>query len=158
MKTFKIFGIDPGLNKTGLGIITVHNGNYCYVDSGIIATNPLDELPTRLLHIFNEVNKFIALHKPYSIALEETYVNLNSKTSLHLAHARAAAMLAAARARLNITSYQAKTVKKTLTGTGAADKEQVAKMLNIRLAGCATIKDHNAIDALAVAFCHAHYL
>lgn len=158
MKIFKILGIDPGLNKTGWGIVTIHSGHYQYIDSGVITTNLSNELQTRLLHIFNNINKIILLYQPNETALEETYVNINSKSSLHLAHARAAAMLAAANAGLRVTSYQAKTIKKTLTGTGAADKEQVAKVLNMRLTGCTAVKDQNAIDALALAFCHANYL
>ena len=157
MKISRIIGIDPGLSKTGWGLIELRRGDCYYLDSGFIATNAADELSVRLLHIFNEINKLIVLHHPEMAALEETYVNVNSKTSLHLAHARAASIIALASAGLFVKPYPAKTIKKTLTGTGNADKEQVAKMLMMRLINCAAVKDHNAIDALALAFCHANF-
>jgi len=154
----KIFGIDPGLNKTGWGLIALLNGQQKYLACGTIKTFSEEDLSIRLLKIFNSLKELIVLYQPNLVAIEETYVNSNSKSSLHLAHARAAAMLAAAECGLISVPYQAKTIKKAVTGSGNADKEQVIKMLKLRLTGLELIKDKDAIDALALAFCHSNYI
>ncbi|AEI88539.1 MAG: crossover junction endodeoxyribonuclease RuvC [Candidatus Midichloria mitochondrii] len=158
MTITKILGIDPGLSKTGWGLILLNRGQQLYLDCGSIHTSTGEQLPNRLLEIFNSIKELVLIHQPDFVALEETYVNTNSKSSLHLAHARAAAMLAIAQCNLTIIPYQAKTVKKVVTGNGGADKEQVAKMLKLRLNGLDKTNDKDAIDALALAFCHSNYI
>jgi crossover junction endodeoxyribonuclease RuvC len=158
MKSNKILGIDPGLNRTGWGIVESVNGNLVYLCCGTIKTSSKDDFSLRLLFIFKQICNIISQEKPNFAALEETYVNNNSKTSLHLAHARAAAMIAVAENNLALEPYQAKTIKKAITGSGNADKQQVEKMLKLRLKGLEAITDTDAIDALALAFCHANYL
>lgn len=151
-------GIDPGLNKTGWGVVLSQNGQQQYLASGTLTTVTTDMLQVRMHKIFTGLKALIDLYKPDEIALEETYVNSNAKSSLHLAHARAAAILAAAEYDVNVQPYQAKTVKKVVTGSGNADKEQVAKMLRLRISGIDSVKSKDAIDAIALAFCHAQYL
>ena len=151
-----ILGIDPGLNNTGWGIISSIRDTHCYQACGSIQTTVNDHLSIRLLKIFNQITEVINHYHPSDVAIEETYVNSNSKTSLHLAHARSAAIVATANMNLIPISYQSKTAKKVLTGSGSADKSIVAKMLRLRLQQFQDIKDKDAIDALSIAFCHAH--
>jgi crossover junction endodeoxyribonuclease RuvC len=153
-----ILGIDPGLHKTGWGIIKLAGGECSYTACGSIHTDPKIDLPLRLLTIFHGIHRVLTDYKPLHSALEETYVNLNAKSSLYLAHARAVAMVAAAEKGVAPATYQAKTAKKTLTGDGNASKEMVAKMLLLRLNDFTGHHDKDAIDALSIAFCHAHYL
>ena len=151
-----ILGIDPGLNRTGWGIIHSAGDSYYYKACGSIVTSSDTDLSMRLLKIFNGIIEVIRLHSPIAVAIEETYVNSNSKTSLHLAHARAAAIIAVANMGMIPTPYQSKTAKKVLTGSGNADKDIVAKMLKLRLIQFEGVNDKDAVDALSIAFCHAH--
>jgi crossover junction endodeoxyribonuclease RuvC len=153
-----ILGIDPGLHKTGWGIVQKEKGECYYQNSGSIATLASVDLSSRLLQIFKSITEIIQQYKPIHVAIEETYVNANSKSSLHLAHARAVAIVAAANIGLSVVPYQAKTVKKSLTGSGNAEKDIVAKMLRLRLLNFSNTNDKDAIDALAIAFCHCNYL
>ena len=119
-------GIDPGLRKTGWGIVKNQGSSISYVLSGVIQTRSKGDMSQKLLHIFQELEGTIKQHNLQSVAIENTYVNVNYDSSLKLAQARAAAILACARCGYGITEYQAKMVKKRLTGSGNADKEQVS--------------------------------
>src|SRR6201999_2763758 len=118
---------------------------------------PRETLPfaERLLFLFEAISEVIAQHAPHEAAVEETFVTANGSSTLKLGHARAAAMIAPARAGLPVAEYAAKVVKKAVVGTGAADKTQVAFMI-ARLLPTAGSPTEDAADALAVAICHAH--
>ena len=150
----RVLGIDPGLTKTGFGIIDINNENTNFVDCGIIKPRAKDKLEKRLLTIFEDISKIISEHKPTIICIEEVFYGKNFKSALLLGQARGAAMVSAASENINIFEYSAKKIKQSVTGNGNAKKEQVKFMVNSIL----NIKNHNipldASDALAVALCH----
>ena len=151
----RILGLDPGLRRTGWGVVRVEGSRLAHVAHGVIA--PPDQLPLadRLLALFEAVEAVIAEHAPHEAAVEETFITANGASSLKLGHARAAAMIAPARAGILVAEYAAKVVKKALVGTGGADKAQVAFMV-CRLLPTAGAPSADAADALAVAIAHAH--
>jgi crossover junction endodeoxyribonuclease RuvC len=151
----RILGLDPGLRHTGWGMVQADGSRLSHIAHGVIA--PRDTLPfsERLLFLFEGVAEVIAIHAPHEAAIEETFVTANGSSTLKLGHARAAAMLAPARAGLPVAEYAARLVKKAVVGTGAADKVQVAFMV-ARLLPAAGSPTADAADALAVAIAHAH--
>jgi len=151
----KYFGIDPGLNNTGWGIVLYHGKNsFEYVDSGIIKTKNKLFQAERLKIIFDSILDKIELHKPNYAAIENTYVNVNNASSLKLAQAKAAALIALAKGGININEYPAKTIKKVITGSGNADKKQIKKMMLIWLPN-KYIDSADEVDAVATAICDA---
>jgi crossover junction endodeoxyribonuclease RuvC len=151
----RIMGIDPGLQRTGWGIVDSRGSRLTHVGHGVIATDAKAGTAQRLAAIFDGLTEAIALWRPAAAAIEETFVNANAASSLKLGLARGAAMLAPARAALEVTEYPANLVKKSLTGAGHADKGQMQAMIKILLSGVTAPAD--AADALAVAICHAHH-
>jgi crossover junction endodeoxyribonuclease RuvC len=155
MNAIRILGLDPGLRSTGWGVISVQGSRLVHVAHGVI--QPDDGLPLaeRLLILYDAVMALIEEHRPDEAAIEETYVNNNPSSTLKLGHARAAVMIAPAKAGLIVAEYAATVVKKAVVGTGGADKAQVAFMIK-RLLPTAGDAKADAADALAVAICHAH--
>jgi len=151
----RILGLDPGLRRTGWGVVAVDGARLSHIAHGVIA--PPDQLPLaqRLLILFDAVCTVIAEHAPDEAAVEETFMTANGQSTLRLGHARAAVMIAPARAGLPVAEYAAKVVKKAIVGTGGADKDQVAFMI-ARLLPTAGAPTADAADALAVAIAHAH--
>ena len=151
----RILGLDPGLRRTGWGVVAVEGSRLSHIAHGVIA--PKDTLPfaERLLCLFQEVCRVIEQHAPHEAAIEETFATANGASTLKLGHARAAAMIAPAQAGLSVAEYAAKVVKKAVVGTGNADKDQVAFMVARLLPG-AGAPSADAADALAVAIAHAH--
>lgn len=152
----RILGLDPGLRRTGWGMILVDGARLSHLAHGVIAPAETLALSERLLHVFEGVAAVIAQHTPDEAAIEETFVTANGQSTLKLGHARAAAMLAPARAGLSVAEYAARLVKKSVVGTGAADKDQVGFMIRRILPGCGEASA-DAADALAVAIAHAHH-
>jgi len=151
----RILGLDPGLRRTGWGVVIIEGARLTHVAHGVVA--PIDSAPLseRLLAIHRGIVAVIAQWSPDESAIEETFMTANGSSTLKLGHARAAAMLAPAAAGLVVAEYAAKVVKKALVGTGGADKTQVAFMV-ARLLPTAGAPTADAADALAVAICHAH--
>jgi len=151
----RILGLDPGLRRTGWGVVAIDGARLIHIAHGVIA--PLDTLPlaSRLLILFEAVAEVIALHAPQEAAVEETFMTANGASTLKLGHARAAVMIAPAQAGLPVAEYAAKVVKKAVVGTGGADKDQVAFMI-ARILPTAGSPTADAADALAVAIAHAH--
>ena len=151
----RILGLDPGLRCTGWGVVSVEGSRLTHIAHGVI--RPDDKLPLsdRLLALFEAVRAVLDEHRPHEAAIEETFVNNNPSSTLKLGHARAAAMIAPAKAGLLVAEYAATVVKKAVVGTGGADKTQVAFMVR-RLLPTAGDPSADAADALAVAICHAH--
>lgn len=151
----RILGLDPGLRRTGWGVIACEGARISHVAHGVIA--PKDSLPfsERLLWLFREIEVVIAAHAPHEAAVEETFMNNNAQSALKLGHARAMAMIVPARAGLPVAEYAATVVKKAVVGTGGADKTQVGWMI-ARLLPTAGKTTSDAADALAVAIAHAH--
>ena len=151
----RILGLDPGLRRTGWGVVAIEGSRLSHIAHGVIA--PDDRLPLayRLCALFDAVVDLIALYAPHEAAVEETFMTANGASTLKLGHARAAVMIAPARAGLPVAEYAAKVVKKAVVGTGSADKHQVAFMI-ARLLPAAGGPTADAADALAVAIAHAH--
>jgi|SRR5579872_385450 len=151
----RILGLDPGLRRTGWGVIVVEGARLSHIAHGVIAPKETLALSERLLAVFLGVAAVVAAHRPDEAAVEETFATANGSSTLKLGHARAAAMIAPAQAGLSVAEYAAKVVKKAVVGTGGADKTQVAFMV-ARLLPSAGPASADAADALAVAIAHAH--
>jgi len=154
--TIHILGIDPGLQKTGWGIITVNGSALRYVASGLIKTDPKQKLCKRLAVLHFGIVAVVDQHKPQLCAIEETFVNKNPHSTLKLGQARGALMAAAAIKGLMVGEYSANKVKKSVVGSGHAAKQQMGLMVKTLLPSCGTLSEDEA-DALAVAITHAHY-
>jgi crossover junction endodeoxyribonuclease RuvC len=151
----RILGIDPGLVRTGWGVISLDGVRLTHIAHGVIAPRETLPLAARLLVLFEGMEAVVQEYRPDEAAVEETFVNMNPTSTLKLGHARAAAMIAPARAGIPVAEYAARYVKKTIVGTGAADKGQVGFMIR-RLLPTAGVTAADAADALAVAVSHAH--
>ena len=151
----RILGIDPGLLHTGWAIIDVAGTSRKYIASGVILPPVKINLSERLIFIFNEVSKICEEFKPNECGIEVIFVNKNGKTTLLLAQARAAAIVAIANKNIPVFEYEPNKVKKALACTGHADKEQIYKMLSILLP-VAHPKTSDESDAIAIALTHAN--
>jgi crossover junction endodeoxyribonuclease RuvC len=149
----KIIGIDPGLTKTGVGIIEVKNNLITFIASETIYSSPSDPMATRLEHFHQEIVKLVKLYQPDEAAIEETFVNMNPTSSLKLGQARGALILSLALCGLKVSEYSATAVKKAIVGIGRAEKTQVQMMIKVLLPK-AGFKTEDEADALAVAVCH----
>lgn len=149
-------GIDPGSRVTGFGLIREVSGTLSLVEAGIVRTDTSASLDERLGHIFFRLCEIIALHCPEESAIENIFQARNAASALKLGQARGAAVVACARSRIPVFSYEPTMVKKSVVGVGRADKAQVAFMV-ARLLGVS--KPDWALDcsdALAVAICHVN--
>lgn len=152
----RILGIDPGLVKTGWGIIESEGHNLRFIACGTIKPNKNNLLPNRLKVIDEEMEKVIKQFNPDTAAIEETFVNKNPASALKLGLARGVAMVVPARIGLEVGEYPANLVKKSVVGAGKAGKDQIGMMIRTLLPTSGDIKEDEA-DALAVAICHAHH-
>jgi crossover junction endodeoxyribonuclease RuvC len=151
----RIIGLDPGLRRTGWGVVAVEGSRLTHVAHGVIAPKDSLAFSERLLTLFEGLAEVIAVHAPHEAAVEETFMNNNAASALKLGHARACCLIAPARAGLIVAEYAATVVKKAVVGTGGADKAQVGFMIR-RLLPTAGDTTADAADALAVAIAHAH--
>ena len=155
IRPVRILGLDPGLRRTGWGVVAVDGARLAHVAHGVIKPDEKAEFAVRLLTLFEAICAIIETHAPDEAAVEETFVNSNASSTLKLGHARAACLIAPARAGLPVAEYAATVVKKAVVGTGAADRAQVGFMIR-RLLPTAGDTTSDAADALAVAIAHAH--
>lgn len=146
-----ILGIDPALTKSGWAVIKVVGNKYNYLSSGVIVTNNKSTLPHRLSHIADIIAAVIAEWKPQKIAMEETFANKNPASSLKLANARGAIMSEIGRHDCEFFEYSPNKIKKTITGSGHADKDQIMHMIKIIFPNN-QITSPDAADALATAY------
>jgi len=151
----RILGIDPGLRRTGWGVVVCVGSRLSYVAHGVVAPDEKAPFSERLLALFEGVTAVVERWAPQEAAIEETFVNVNAASTLKLGHARAAALIAPARAGLPVAEYAPTEIKKALVGTGGADKTQVGFMVRRLLPACGD-PGSDAADALAVAIAHAH--
>lgn len=152
----RLLGLDPGLTRTGWGVIDVDANRLVYVADGVIESSTERPLAQRLVLLHAGILAVIAEHKPEEAAVEETFVNANGQSTLKLGHARGVTLLAPAQAGIPVAEYAARLVKKSIVGTGRAEKAQIAHMVRCLLPG-ARIVGADSADALAVAICHAHH-
>jgi len=152
----RILGLDPGLQRTGWGVIDVDGHRTSYVAHGIVASQKNDPLAARLNQIYTGLCDVLETHEPNEAAVEETFVNKNAASTLKLGEARGVVLLAPAHKGLAVGEYSANRIKKSVVGNGHADKNQVITMVKHILPKCGELTS-DAADALAVAICHAHY-
>ena len=151
----RILGLDPGLKHTGWGVVDNISNRLSYVASGVITSDDKLDLAQRIAVLHNGIIGVIKVHSPDEAAIEETFVNKNPLTTLRLGQARGAVLLAPALMELPVYEYSPNLIKKTVVGTGHAEKQQIQAMIKILLPK-ASEKNADANDALAVAICHAY--
>ncbi len=152
----RLLGLDPGLRSTGWGVIDVDGSRLRHVADGAVRTADDRSLAVRLLQLHEGLRAIIAEYRPDAAAVEEIFVNRNAASTLKLGQARGVVLLAPALAGLSVSEYATNLIKKSVVGSGHADKEQVAWMVRRLLPGCEP-PNGDAADALAVAICHAHH-
>lgn len=152
----RILGIDPGLRRTGFGVIDVQGSRLHYVASGTIIVPSDLPLAERLKVILDNIREVAQSTQPTVSALEKVFVNTNPASTLLLGQARGAAMCALADSQLDVHEYTALQIKKSVVGNGHAAKEQVQKMVQHLLA-LSGLPAADSADALACAICHAHF-
>jgi len=152
----RILGIDPGLRRTGWGLIETDGNRLTPVACGSLATSERASLSERLLAIHDGLIAVIERYAPQEAAVEQTFVNTNAAATLKLGQARGIAMLVPARAGLTVAEYAPNLVKKTVVGAGHGDKAQIRMMIGVLLPKISPETD-DAADALAIAICHAHH-
>jgi crossover junction endodeoxyribonuclease RuvC len=154
----KIFGIDPGSDRTGYGCVETDGSRHRVITSGAIRTSPAASFPEKLLRIHNGLAALIGACRPDCVAIENLFHAANARSALKLGHARGVAMLAAVEAGLPIVEYTPAEVKRAVVGYGRAEKHQVQQMVKLILGLAALPMPHDAADALAIAICHGHSL
>lgn len=150
----RILGLDPGLRRTGWGVIAADGSRLRWIAHGVVAPPETAPLSERLLWLLERLSAVCADHGCEEAAVEEVFVNVNPSSTLKLGHARAAVMLAPARCGLPVAEYSPNLIKKAVVGAGHADKSQIAFMVKRLLPAAGEVKA-DAADALAVAITHA---
>ncbi len=152
-----VLGIDPGLTTTGYGVIEVVSGRERAVAAGVIRTNPDLPMASRLAELHLDLSGLIAEHRPDAAAIERIFQNRNRNTAMAAARASGVALLAAATAGIPVDEYTPSAVKMALAGVGDAPKDQVERVVCLRLGLEAIPGPADAADALAVALCHLQH-
>lgn len=155
----RILGVDPGLQKTGWGIITAQGSGLSFVDCGIIKSTASLSMPERIKQLHDGLQEVIAKYTPSEGAVEETFVNVSGSSTLKLGQARGGILLTLSLCGLSVYEYSATMVKKSVVGAGHADKAQIGMMVETLLPasrGKLSSLSADAADALAVAITHAH--
>jgi len=152
----RILGIDPGSHTTGYGIVEKAGGRLVHICDGQITADASLPLSERLYAISTGLNAVIEAHAPVAVSIESIFCSKNVKSAVMLGHARGVCMLGAAASGLPVFEYAPMSIKKAVTGFGAATKEQVAKMV-IALLSCQASSGADASDALAIAICHINH-
>ena len=155
-RPIRILGIDPGLRRTGWGVIVCEGNRLVFVACGSVETNERAALAARLVAIHDGLSKVVEEFLPDEAAVENTFVNRDGASTLKLGQARGIAMLIPARAGIHVAEYAPNLVKKTIVGAGHAEKTQIRMMLGVLLPK-AQPQTHDAADALAIAITHAHH-
>ncbi len=155
-RRIRILGIDPGLRRTGWGVIEILGNRLSYVACGSVESDAKTELSARLLEIHDGLMLILEKFRPDEAAVEATFVNRDAVATLKLGQARGIALLVPARAGLSVAEYAPNLVKKTIVGAGHTDKVQIRKMIGVLLPK-ADPQTEDAADALAIAVTHAHH-
>ncbi|OLP61087.1 crossover junction endodeoxyribonuclease RuvC [Xaviernesmea oryzae] len=154
--TIRIIGIDPGLRRTGWGVIETIGHSLRFVESGTVTSDGDMDLASRLCQLHDGLADVVHRLQPDEAAVEQTFVNKDAVATLKLGQARGIAMLVPARAGLRVAEYAPNAVKKAVIGVGHGEKQQIHMMLKV-LMPRATFQGNDAADALAIAICHAHH-
>jgi crossover junction endodeoxyribonuclease RuvC len=152
----KIFGIDPGSDRTGYGCVEHIGGRHVLVICGSLAGPSNAAFPDKLRAIHSGLAALLSHHRPDCVAIENIFYARNVRSALKLGHARGVALLAASEAGLPVVEYAPAEIKRAVVGYGRAEKHQVQQMVKLLLGLDAPPAPHDVADALAVALCHLH--
>jgi len=152
----KIFGIDPGSERTGYGCIESSGSRHRLIDCGILSAPARATFPEKLLVIHRGLRALLERHRPECVAVENIFYARNVRSALKLGHARGVALLAASEASIPVVEYTPAEIKRSVVGYGRAEKPQVQAMMKLLLGLDAAPSPHDVADALAVAICHVH--
>ena len=155
-RPIRILGIDPGLRRTGWGVIEVEGNRLVYVACGSAQSDETAALAMRLVTLHDALVRVVDAFRPDEAAIEQTFVNKNAAATLKLGQARGIALMVPARAGVLIAEYAPNLITKTIVGAGHGDKAQIRMMLGV-LMPKADPQTHDAADALAIAITHAHH-
>ena len=154
----RIFGIDPGSERTGYGCVETDGRVTRLITCGAITAPTGDPFPDRLARIHRELVALLTHCAPDCVAIESLFHAVNVRSALKLGHARGVAMLAAVETGCPVVEYSPAEVKRAVVGYGRAEKHQVQQMVKLLLGLAAPPAPHDAADALAIAICHLHSL
>jgi crossover junction endodeoxyribonuclease RuvC len=152
----RVFGIDPGSERTGYGCVETDGSRHRVVLCGAITAPAQASFPEKLLQIHVRLSALLEQCRPDSVAIENLFHSVNVRSALKLGHARGVAMLAAVEAGVPVLEYTPAEIKRAVVGYGRAEKAQVQQMVKLLLGLTAVPSPHDAADALAVAICHVH--
>jgi len=152
----RVFGIDPGSDRTGYGCIDSDGRRPHLVLCGAIRAASSDAFPEKLAAIYRALTGILRECRPECVAIENLFYATNVRSALKLGHARGVAMLAAVEAGVPVVEYTPAEIKRAVVGYGRAEKPQVAQMVKLLLGLDRVPAPHDAADALAVAICHLH--
>ncbi len=155
-RAIRILGIDPGLRRTGWGVIEADGNRLIYVGCGSACTDDATALAERLVQLHDALVRVVDEFRPDEAAVEATFVNKDAAATLKLGQARGIAMVVPAKAGVPVAEYAPNLVKKSIVGAGHGDKAQVRMMIGVLLPKADPASD-DAADALAVAVTHAHH-
>jgi crossover junction endodeoxyribonuclease RuvC len=155
-RPIRILGIDPGLRRTGWGLVEIAGNRLTFVACGSVTTREDEALAARLLVIHDGLMRVLEEFRPDEAAVEATFVNRDAKATLKLGQARGIAMVVPARAGVPVSEYAPNLVKKSIVGAGHGEKAQVRMMIGVLLPKADPSSD-DAADALAIAVTHAHH-
>lgn len=152
-----VLGIDPGLNRTGYAVLRRTLRGPQLLEGGVCRTKPDSPLEERVLDIGVAITELIAEYTPDAVAIEQLFSQpRHPKSALLMAHARGAILLSVAQARIPIMHYTPRQVKRLLTGSGAASKEQVQQAVRFELKLKSVLEPNDVADACAISLCHFH--
>jgi len=152
----KIFGIDPGSERTGYGCVSTDGSRHRLIVCGFVAAPAHTSFPDRLLVIHARLAELLAEHRPDCVAIENIFHAKNVRSALKLGHARGVALLAASQAGVAVAEYTPAEIKRAVVGFGRAEKRQVGGMVKVLLGLDDVPSPHDVADAIAVAICHVH--
>jgi crossover junction endodeoxyribonuclease RuvC len=155
-RPIRILGIDPGLRRTGWGMVEIAGNSLSFIGCGSVTTRTEDTLAARLLAIHDGLMRILDEFRPDEAAVETTFVNKDAKATLKLGQARGIAMVVPAKAGVPVAEYAPNLVKKSIVGAGHGDKAQIRMMIGVLLPKADPSSD-DAADALAIAVTHAHH-
>jgi crossover junction endodeoxyribonuclease RuvC len=153
----RIFGIDPGSERTGFGCIESVDGRHRLIACGALSGAAGATFPEKLKAIHAGLREMLDRHRPDCVAIEDIFYARNVRSALRLGHARGVAILAACEGNLPIAEYAPAEIKRAVVGYGRAEKPQVQQMIKLLLGLDVVPSPHDAADALAVAICHLHH-
>lgn len=152
-----VLGIDPGLTRTGYGIIEKNGATEVATAAGVIRTDPSHPLGQRLVELARDLREIVAEYEPKAAAIEQVFLNNNRQTAMSVARASGVALLVLSEAGLDTAEYTPSAVKMALTGSGTADKQQMQRVVAMRLGLPSAPSPADAADALAIALCHIQH-